>query len=164
MGAIPNDANPDNSNSTIATNTEDNANGQNNLNGLNPNENVEKYIEPKLIWIDKNVNEGENIFNQERLGKIISPIKVFNSLEDGLKEIKKIKLKKIILILTARMFDDFIKIFEEEKKNIFCCLNIIIFTREERIPKIEEICNKSKIISSGYLFNKTNIFLTLLKF
>ena len=129
MGAIPNDANPDNSNSTIATNTEDNANGQNNLNGLNPNENVEKYIEPKLIWIDKNVNEGENIFNQERLGTIISPIKVFNSLEDGLKEIKKIKLKKIILILTARMFDDFIKIFEEEKKNIFFCLNIIIFIR-----------------------------------
>ena len=163
MGAIPNDANPDNSNSTIATNTEDNANGQNNLNGLNPNENVEKYIEPKLIWIDKNVNEGENIYNQERLGNIISPIKVFNSLEDGLKEIKKIKLKKIILILTARMFDDFIKIFEEEKKNIFCCLNIIIFTREERIPKIEEICNKSKIISSGYLFNKTNIFFDIVK-
>ena len=163
MGAISDDVNPDKSNSTIATNTEDNANGQNNLNGLNPNENVEKYIEPKLIWIDKNVNEGENIFNQERLGKIISPIKVFNSLEDGLKEIKKIKLKKIILILTARMFDDFIKIFEEEKKNIFCCLNIIIFTREERIPKIEEICNKSKIISSGYLFNKTNIFFDIVK-
>jgi len=47
---------------------------------------------------------------------------------------------------------------KKKKKNICCCLNIIVFTRNGNIPSVEEICNNNEIISSGYLFHKTNIF------
>ena len=116
-----------------------------------------KYIEPELIWIDYNINNQENSIYQGML-KSILPFKGVNNLIDGINEIKKIKFKKVILMLSKSMFIDFIPKFQEEKNKICCCLNVIVFTQQTKKAEIEKICNDNEKISSGYLFDKTNIF------
>ena len=56
------------------------------------------------------------------------------------------------------MFSDFIIIFEKEKTKICCCLKLLFFKQISKRAQIEKICNNNEKISSGYLFNKTNIF------
>ena len=126
-------------------------------NVLNSNSKDMDDFVPELIWIDYNINNYENNKYKEQLKDIIL-IKGFKTIEDGLDEIKKIKFKKVFLILSKRMFSDFIIIFEKEKTKICCCLNVIIFTQKSKRAQIEKICNNNEKISSGYLFNKTNIF------
>ena len=80
-----------------------------------------------MIWIDYNVDKGENLKYQKRFEKIISPIKLSKTIDDGLKEIKKLKFKKVTLILTKSIFNDFIKKFEEEKKEYMLLLKYYCF-------------------------------------
>ena len=124
---------------------------------LNSDSKDMKDFVPELIWIDHNIDNDENNFYKKILKDIIL-FKSFKTIEDGIKEIKKIKFKQVMLILTNRMFLDFIPIFEKQKTEICCSLNIIIFTQQTKIAQIEKICDGNEKISSGYLFNKINIF------
>ena len=134
-----------------------------NLNNINHNSiinliNINGSKEnPKLIWIDYNINKSENIKYQNIL-KNITSFKGFNSIELGLEEIKKIKFERVIIILSKSMFNDFIPLFDKEKNNICCSLNIIVFTKKSNKILVEEICNNNKDISAGYIFDKKNIF------
>ena len=137
--------------------------GKFNLNKVNHN-NIINLINingskenPKLIWIDYNINKSENIKYQNIL-KNITSFKGFNSIELGLEEIKKIKFERVIIILSKSMFNDFIPLFDKEKNNICCSLNIIVFTKKSNKILVEEICNNNKDISAGYIFDKKNIF------
>ena len=56
-----------------------------------------------------------------------------------------------MILLSKRIFKEFITLFEREKKDIFCSLNILVFTNNK--SEVEEICKSNKEISSGYLFN-----------
>ena len=112
---------------------------------------------PELIWIDHNIDNQENSYYQNILNDILY-LKGFKTIIEGLEEIKKIKFKKVILMISSSLFNQFLPIFEKEKNKICCCLNIIIFTQKEKIFEIEKICNENKNISSGYLFDKTKIF------
>ena len=124
-------------------------------NNTNSTKNTENNVDPDLIWIDYNINNEENTLYQQQLNKILS-FKGFTTIIDGINEIKKIKFKKVMLMLTSRIFYDFIPLFETEKNQIFCCLNVIVFTKTEKIQEIEKFCEER--ISSGYLFDTTNIF------
>ena len=116
---------------------------------------------PKLFWIDKSVNKGENEKYQKELNDTKSyNLKVFESIEEGIKEKKKLSFEKIILIIRGIMFQDFLLSFKEEKKKISCSLDIIIFTSKKHKNLVEEICSNNKDISSGFLFNKKKIFIT----
>ena len=123
---------------------------------INSSKNQEKKLS-KLIWIDYNINGKENLKYKNELKEIIFLIEC-NSIEQGLQEIKKIKFERVILMLTKTMFKDFITLFEKEKKEICCSLNIIVFTKKKSRLEIEEICKNNEQISSGYIFNKANIF------
>jgi hypothetical protein len=100
--------------------------------------------EQMVIWIDRKIDNNENKNYINRLNKI-SQLKGFNSIEQGLNEILNIKFKKVILILSHKMFIDFIPKFEIEKTKICCCLNIIVFTQANKKSLVTEICNKIKI-------------------
>ena len=113
--------------------------------------------EQMVIWIDRKIDNNENKNYINRLNKI-SQLKVFSSIEQGLNEILNIKFKKVILILSHKMFNEFIPKFEIEKNKICCCLNLIVFTQANKKSLVTEISNKNKDISSGYIFDKTNIF------
>ena len=147
----------------------DNASNNNSINIINSNSNIihsnnnnmmniNNSLFPHFIWIDYNINSEENSFYKMKLKNKNFSLIECHTIEQGLTEIKKIKFEKVILMLSKRMFNDFINSFEKEKNEICCSLNIIVFTKREKKNLIEEICNNSKKISSGYLFNKTNIF------
>ena len=110
-----------------------------------------------FIWIDYNIDNEENKKYKNILKTDVSLIEC-KLIEQGLEEIKKIKFERVILMLSSKMFEDFIPLFEKEKNKISCSLNIIVFTKKEKKILIEEICSKNKEISSGYLFDKVNIF------
>ena len=153
-----NNTNSNINNTNINANNNDNSkdnNNQTNSNNNQPNNNNKN--QPIIIWIDYSIENEENRTYIEQLQNL-GAFKGFNSIQNGINEILKIKFKRLILILSKRMFSDFITLFEREKNKIFSCLNILVFTVKSKKSLVEEICNNNKEISSGYLFDKTNIF------
>ena len=124
---------------------------------INFETNQKNQSEQMVIWIDGKIENIENRIYINRLNKILQ-LKSFSSIEQGLNEFLKIRLKKVILILSHKMFIDFIPKFELEKNKICFCLNIIVFTQANKKSLVAEISNKNKDISSGYIFEKANIF------
>ena len=138
---------------------ENNLNENNNIINISENnssKNQDKKL-PKLIWIDYNINGKENLKYKNDLKKLVFLIEC-NLIEQGLEEIKKIKFERVILMLTKTMFINFINLFEKEKKEICCSLNIVVFTKKSSRLEVEEICKNNEQISSGYIFDKINIF------
>ena len=72
---------------------------------------------------------------------------MFESIEEGINEIKKLSFEKIILIIRGTMFQDFLKVFKDEKTKISCCLDILIFTSKKHKNLVEDICLNDKDIS-----------------
>ena len=142
-----------------------NKNKVNSLNNINKDNNISTIKKDnnnnnnvlKMIWIDANIKNFENKIYTRELEEIVS-LTLCSTIIEGLNEIKKIKFQKVIIMLSKRMFNDFIQLFEQEKTKICCSLNIIVFTQNENKILIKEICDNNKTISSGYLFNKENIF------
>ena len=124
------------------------------------NEIKEEVKLPKLIWIDYNLDKKENLKYKNELKDLVFLIEC-KGLEEGLAAIKKIKFERIIVMLSKTYFNEFIPLFEKEKNNICCSLNIIIFTKKSNKSDIEDLCDKNKEISLGYLFNKINIFVNI---
>lgn len=150
-----------NNNNNNHTNTYNDSNANSNNHQTNYNN---SYItinnndnKPLIIWIDYSIDNEKNRAYKTELQNL-GTFKGFNSIQNGINEILKIKFKRLILILSKRMFNDFIILFDKEKNKIFCCLNILVFTVKSKKSLVEEIRNNNKEISSGYLFNKTNIF------
>ena len=111
----------------------------------------------KFIWIDYNIDSKENIYYKNELKQNFTLIEC-KSIEQGLNQINEIKFERVILMLSQKMFNDFLPEFEKEKTKICCSLNIIVFSRRDKKRLVEEICNNNKDISSGYIFDKENIF------
>ena len=111
----------------------------------------------KFIWIDYNIDSKENINYKNELKQNFTLIEC-KSIEEGLNQINGIKFERVILMLSQKMFNDFLPEFEKEKTKICCSLNIIVFSRRDKKRLVEEICNNNKDISSGYIFDKENIF------
>ena len=140
-------SNPINNNDVHQNN---NKNILQNNNNISPNNNQIEIENIKLIWIDYEVNNPENTIYQNKLRNILS-FKSFKLINEGMEEIKKINFKRIMIMLSKRMFEEFITLFEREKKNICCSLNILVFTNKK--SEVEEICKNNRKILSGYLFN-----------
>ena len=120
-------------------------------------QNNQKIKSPKLIWADYNITGKENSKYKNELNNLVNLIEC-KDIEQGLNEIKKIKFERVMVMFSKTMFSEFIPLFEKEKGNIFCTLNIIVFTKKNNKSYIEDICNKNKDISLGYIFNKVNVF------
>ena len=119
MGSNNTINNSNNTNINNNTNTNNNSNTNNiqiNSNNNLSNNNNEK--KPIIIWIDYSIENKENSAYIEQLQNLGS-FKGFNSIQSGINEILKIKFKRLILILSKRMFSDFIVLFEKEKNKIF---------------------------------------------
>ena len=93
-----------------------NNNNNNHTNTNNTNANNNNM--PLIIWIDYSIDNAENRTYIEQL-QTLGIFKGFNSIQNGINEILKIKFKRLILILSKRMFSDFIVLFDKEKNKIF---------------------------------------------
>jgi len=154
---INSNLNPDVQSNPISNSNNNETKKKNNISNStlkNKNKNI------KFIWMDYNIDNNENKKYKKILKEECSLIecKLSKLIEQGLEEIKKVKFERVILMLSSKMFEDFIPLFEKEKNKISCSLNIIVFTKKDKKLLIEEVCNKNKDISAGYLFDKVNIF------
>ena len=85
---------------------------------------------PKLIWIDAQVNNDEN---NEYKSEIKEKYNKFNiiSLKDvdsGIKELKELSFQEVFVIVSGRLYKDFIKNFMNNLPKIKAIPKIIIFT------------------------------------
>ena len=110
------------------------------------------------MWIDGNINNGENKGNQAKLRDMNFELFALENENEGINEIKKIKFEKINLLISGSLFQNFINLIKKEKAEISCALNIIVFTSILGKSHIEEICNNDNDILNGLLFKNTNIF------
>ena len=81
-----------------------------------------------VIWFDENYDRGENIgyLNELKTYQNLK-IKCFKKIEIGIKYIKAIKFEVTNIILSGRLYIEFIKKFRDEIKDIYIIPKIIIF-------------------------------------
>ena len=89
---------------------------------------------PKLIWIDAQVNNDEN---NEYKSEIKEKYNKFNiiSLKDvdsGIKELKELSFQEVFVIVSGRLYKDFIKNFMNNLPKIKAIPKIIIFTGDRK--------------------------------
>ena len=85
-----------------------------------------------VIWFDENYDRGENIgyLNELKTYQNLK-IKCFKKIEIGIKYIKEIKFEVTNIILSGRLYIEFIKKFRDEIKDIYIIPKIIIFTKDK---------------------------------
>ena len=82
------------------------------------NNNINLNKEPELIWIDHEIERFENQKYLIQLKNILT-IEVYKSIEEGINRIKEIKFKRIMVMLSKKMFEEFINLFKKRKKSYF---------------------------------------------
>jgi len=93
-----------------------------------------------IIWIDPNIDNKENQQYSKYL-KSISNFKGYKNIYDAIEDLKTIKFEETKIILSGKLYIDFIKKFKSILQDIYVIPKIIIFTS-----------NKEKFIN----YNKNN--------
>ena len=114
----------------------------------------------KVIWIVANLDNIENSEYQKQLREMNLDLKIFHTIQEGVNNVKEYKFEKIYIIIRGTMFEDFLRILRNEKKNIPRPSNIIVFTSSKHKSLVQEICDSDVDISSGFLFHSKNIFIS----
>ena len=93
-----------------------------------------------IIWVDPNIDNEENsIYFKELQSLSFLNIKCFKNIEEALTQIKKIEFEQTFIILSGRLYVDFIIKFKENLKDIYVIPKIIIFTNNK-----DKLLNNSK--------------------
>ena len=96
-----------------------------------------------IIWIDANVNNEENTgYLKELETYSFFKIKCFTNVNEAINKIKKIEFEESYIIVSGRLYSEFIKKFKENLKDICIIPKIIIFT-----------LNKDKLIENTLKFS-----------
>ena len=86
----------------------------------------------QLIWIDSNIDNNENVEYQNKIKSLgFTNIKCFKTVEEGIRYIKKIKFEKTKIILSGKLYIEFILTFKKNIRDINIIPKIIIFTRNK---------------------------------
>ena len=100
----------------------------------------EKYQEVNILWIDENVNKGENMDYQNEL-KELNQIKLFpfTNINDCITKLKEIKFEKTFIIISGSLSLDFFKEMKKQENinKIKVIPEIIIFTSYKRFEQIK---------------------------
>ena len=96
-----------------------------------------------IIWVDSNVDNEENSKYQKELESIwYIKLKCFKNIKDSINYIKQIKFVETKIIISGRLYIEFIDTFIKNINNINVIPKIIIFTKN----KDNIINNKSFIL------------------
>ena len=99
----------------------------------------EDFQGAKVLWLDANVNIGENL-KYQNLFKDINKIQIFPFVEINscIDKIKEIRYEKTFIIISGSLLNDFKKEFEKIIKEIEIIPEIIIFTSCRRLLTIKQ--------------------------
>ena len=90
----------------------------------------QKYGIVNVIWFDENYDSKENIEYSKELEVYKNlKIKCFKTVEEGIEYIKKIEFEETSIILSSRLYSDFITNFKNNLEEFKVIPKIIIFTR-----------------------------------
>ena len=120
----------------------------------------------KVIWIDANVDNKENssYINLLRINIDIDLI-LFKNVDEAINYIKNIKFEETKIILSGRVYSEFIKKFKQNISNMFFIPKIIIFTRsKERFIEYnpEYLEDDNKFYSYGGIATHFNMVKTFI--
>ena len=83
-----------------------------------------------IIWIDSNVDNEENKgYLKELENFIFFKIKCFKDVNNAINLIKEIKFKETIIIISGKLYIEFIEKFKDNLEEIYIIPKIIIFCR-----------------------------------
>ena len=126
-----------------------------------------KYV----IWIDKNVDNLENLsyrtYFQNEKTIIFSK---FKDVESSIKKLKEIYFNKTFIIISGLFYLDFIKSYKKEFKNLYVFPKIVIFTSDAKkflnnyskgLPINDEIYNSGGVVDNftsilNFLYTNNN--------
>ena len=103
-----------------------------------------------LIWIDHNIDNSENQGYLEELKALgFSNFVIFKTVEEGINYIRRIRFESTKIILSGRIYIEFIKKFKEIINDLYIIPKIIIFTgSKEGFLKYNK--NYMDIINDGF--------------
>ena len=108
---------------------------------------------PKLIWIDERVNLEENNFYKSYILKNHNKYEIFSfeSVNDSIKKLKIISFKEVFIIVSGRLYKEFITNFMNNLTVIKVIPKIIIFTgnKEKFLEKNNDL-NIKNILNNKY--------------
>lgn len=137
MGTAANDHNNDNpgSNPNDITNPSSSDAQINNPNDISTEHSIDIKVTnkndlPKLIWIDERVNFEENNFYKSYILKYHNTYHIisFENVNDGIERLKEFSFKDVFIIVSGRLYKDFIQKFMNNLTIIKVIPKIIIFT------------------------------------
>ena len=120
------------------------------------NNNDKKPDLKHLIWIDSNFDNDENKGYMRRMKDLgFSNIRCFKTTEEGINYIKTIHFESTKIILSGRLYIEFIKKFKKNINNLYLIPKIAIFTGDK--TKFIEYNKAHKvIIDPFYNYGKIN--------
>ena len=87
-----------------------------------------------IFWIDKNIKNLENQYYCFEINKIYGiNVKQFIDINSLFKKMKSIKFDIVIIIISGRLIEDYLKIFKEQIDLLFIIPIHIIFTNHKDI-------------------------------
>jgi len=122
-----------------------------------------------VIWIDPKIDIGENIqFSKILESKQLTIVKLFKEINEAIKYMKEqIKFEETKVILSAKLYSDFVNKFKENIRDMNVAPKIIVFTnhKQEFIQNNQEFGNDdNKFYKYGGVVTTFNEILKFLEF
>ena len=92
-----------------------------------------EYNPENVIWIDENVDNAENTRYRKDLNSYGYNVQCFKSVDEGFKLVESIKFESTKIIISGRLYIQFIKKFIDNLNSLYVIPKIIIFTREKEL-------------------------------
>ena len=117
--------------------------------------------EREIIWIDENINNTENTSYMDQLSTLYNlPIEELNShkfteVKSSIDYLKKLFFIEVIIIVSGRLYFDFVEELEKNLKDICAIPKIIIFTSVQRVNYCFPCCSferKVKKLNKFYYY------------
>ena len=120
-------------------------------------------IKRKIIWIDPNINNNENLNIKNKIEKKLpkdSILLTFENLRNAMKEIISIKFIKTFIILSAKLINDFNSEINKNIINIYTLPEVIIFTSEATKISIKNNPPKFPFFNKNLVFYRIKDLIT----
>ena len=105
-----------------------------------------------VIWIDENIDNEENVkYIKDITSNNSFKVKAFKNINDAIKYIINLNFQETKVIVSGRLYSEFIKVFKLYLNEIFVVPKIIVFTG-----------NKEKFIEYNKEYLIVRIFFLLL--
>ena len=89
---------------------------------------VSKEELENIIWIDQNIENKENKNYSKELESLKLLKHIFKNVEDAIECIKEIKFKEVKIIISGKLYQEFVKSFKNNINEMYCAPKIIVFT------------------------------------